>query len=59
MIDKNATVDRIDIEVVEEAGDGLIRAGHTQTAIKLYALCLRLRAETGIHPTRRSSDAVT
>jgi len=54
--EKNATIDRIDIEALETAGDGLIREGHTQTALTLYALALRLRAETRIHPLRRATD---
>jgi hypothetical protein len=53
---QNATITEEAIEAIERGGDCAIRAGHTQTAIELYALALRLRGETGIHPQRRADD---
>jgi len=41
-----ASVSQSDIAAIEEAADALIRARCTETAIKLYALALRLRGET-------------
>jgi len=54
-----AFVSEADIEAIERAGEALIRAGAIHTAIEVLALALRLRSETGLHPERRSSDAVT
>lgn len=53
---KHAGVSEEDIAAIESAADALIRLRCTETAIPLYALTLRLRAETGIHPKRRSTD---
>ena len=53
---KTARVAKTDIEAIESAADALIRSRDTQTAINLYALALRLRSETGLHPLRRADD---
>ena len=49
-------ISELDVETLERAGEALIRSGNTQTAIEVFALALRLRSETGLHPQRRSDD---
>lgn len=47
-----------DIEAIEEAGDVLLRLRRTQTAIKMYALALRLRRDLGLLPVATVKDGV-
>lgn len=49
-------VSETDITLLETLSDAAVRAGQLPLAIQGYALTLRLRAETGLHPKRRKDD---
>jgi hypothetical protein len=48
-----------DVWTIERLSDAAMRAGHTQEAIKGYALALRLRMELNMTEGEEVRDAVT
>lgn len=53
---ETAQIAESDIALIEALCEGIVRAGDLPLAIQGFALTLRLRAETGLHPKRRKDD---